>query len=50
MPAMRVAEVLAKAGPVGHIFNLGHGVTPETDPEHVRAMIAAVHELSSRAV
>jgi uroporphyrinogen decarboxylase len=46
----RVAEVLAKAGPIGHIFNLGHGVTPETDPEHVRAMIAAVRELSSRGV
>ncbi|HTJ43911.1 MAG TPA: uroporphyrinogen decarboxylase [Kofleriaceae bacterium] len=44
----RVAEVLAKAGPVGHIFNLGHGVTPETDPEHVRAMVQAVKELSAR--
>jgi uroporphyrinogen decarboxylase len=28
----------------GHIFNLGHGVLPETDPEHVRTMIRAVHE------
>ncbi len=45
----RVADVLAKAGPVGHIFNLGHGVLPETDPERVRAMIAAVRELSTRA-
>jgi uroporphyrinogen decarboxylase len=45
----RVAEVLAKAGPIGHVFNLGHGVTPETDPEHVRAMVQAVKELSSRA-
>jgi uroporphyrinogen decarboxylase len=44
----RVAEVLAKAGPVGHIFNLGHGVLPETDPERVRAMIAAVRELSTK--
>jgi uroporphyrinogen decarboxylase len=44
----RVAEVLAKAGPIGHVFNLGHGVTPETDPEHVRAMVAAVRELSTR--
>jgi uroporphyrinogen decarboxylase len=46
----RVAEVLAKAGPVGHIFNLGHGVTPETDPEHVRVMVQAVKELSGRVV
>lgn len=41
----RVHEVLRQAGPLGHIFNLGHGVTPQTDPEHVRAMVAAVHEL-----
>ena len=30
----------------GHIFNLGHGVQPGVDPEHVAAMIAAVAELS----
>jgi len=42
----RVGEILAKAGPVGHIFNLGHGVMPKTDPEHVRAMVQAVRELS----
>lgn len=40
----RVHAILGKAGPVGHIFNLGHGVTPETNPEHVKAMIAAVKE------
>jgi uroporphyrinogen decarboxylase len=45
----RVAEILERAGPVGHIFNLGHGVLPETDPEHVRAMVTAVRELSARA-
>ncbi len=45
----RVGAILAKAGPVGHIFNLGHGVTPETNPEHVRAMVEAVRELSARA-
>jgi uroporphyrinogen decarboxylase len=44
----RVADILARAGTTGHIFNLGHGVLPETDPEHVRAMIAAVRELSTR--
>ena len=43
----RVADILARAGSVGHIFNLGHGVLPETDPEHVRAMITAVKELSA---
>jgi uroporphyrinogen decarboxylase len=44
----RVADILERAGAVGHIFNLGHGVLPETDPEHVRAMITAVRELSAR--
>jgi uroporphyrinogen decarboxylase len=44
----RVADILARAGEVGHIFNLGHGVLPETDPEHVRAMVNAVKELSAR--
>ncbi|HEX3765406.1 MAG TPA: uroporphyrinogen decarboxylase [Kofleriaceae bacterium] len=45
----RVADILARAGTVGHVFNLGHGVLPETDPEHVRAMVTAVKELSARA-
>lgn len=40
----RVHEILRQAGPIGHIFNLGHGVTPETNPEHVRAMVEAVKE------
>ncbi len=30
----------------GHIFNLGHGIHPEINPEHPAAMIEAVHELS----
>jgi len=30
----------------GHVFNLGHGILPDVDPEHAGAMIAAVHELS----
>tara|TARA_R110002073_G_scaffold11861_1_gene53304 strand:- start:81533 stop:82582 length:1050 start_codon:yes stop_codon:yes gene_type:complete len=29
----------------GHIFNLGHGITPEVDPEHAKAFIEAVVEL-----
>ena len=45
----RVADILAQAGPVGHIFNLGHGVLPATNPEHVRAMVEAVRELSAKA-
>lgn len=30
----------------GHVFNLGHGVHPDINPEHVGAMIEAVHEFS----
>jgi uroporphyrinogen decarboxylase len=45
----RIADILARAGELGHIFNLGHGVLPDTDPEHVRAMVTAVRELSQRA-
>jgi uroporphyrinogen decarboxylase len=45
----RVADILARAGATGHIFNLGHGVLPETDPEHVRAMVNAVKELSGKS-
>ncbi|MBI1993455.1 MAG: uroporphyrinogen decarboxylase [Deltaproteobacteria bacterium] len=45
----RVTEILQRAGGrPGHIFNLGHGVLPETPVEHVVAMVEAVHELSSR--
>ncbi len=31
----------------GHVFNLGHGVTPTIDPDHVGSLIDAVHELSA---
>jgi uroporphyrinogen decarboxylase len=45
----RVADILKQAGGrPGHIFNLGHGVLPETPVEHVVAMVEAVHELSAR--
>jgi uroporphyrinogen decarboxylase len=44
----RVAEILRRAGGrPGHIFNLGHGVFPETPVENVIAMVEAVHELSN---
>jgi len=45
----RVADILRQAGgKPGHIFNLGHGVLPETPVDHVIAMVDAVHELSAR--
>ncbi|NKB33409.1 MAG: uroporphyrinogen decarboxylase [Pseudomonadales bacterium] len=30
----------------GHVFNLGHGITPQVNPDHVSAFVDAVHELS----
>jgi uroporphyrinogen decarboxylase len=42
-----VAEVLEDFGPgPGHVFNLGHGVTPGVDPDQVKVLVDAVHELS----
>jgi uroporphyrinogen decarboxylase len=31
----------------GHVFNLGHGITPEIPPEHVAVLVDAVHRLSA---
>ena len=42
-----VERVLASYGKGnGHVFNLGHGIHPEINPEHAAALIEAVHNLS----
>ncbi|WP_411359600.1 uroporphyrinogen decarboxylase [Pseudidiomarina salilacus] len=42
-----VATILASYGQGhGHVFNLGHGIHPEVDPDHAGAFIEAVHKLS----
>lgn len=44
-----VARILASFGNGnGHVFNLGHGITPEVNPENAGAFINAVHELSAQ--
>jgi len=54
--AAEVAKVLdsfgaphtgAGTGPT-HIFNLGHGISQHTPPEHVSALVAAVHSHSRK--
>ncbi|WP_411832811.1 uroporphyrinogen decarboxylase [Pseudoxanthomonas mexicana] len=32
----------------GHVFNLGHGMSPDMNPDHVAALVDAVHRLSAR--
>lgn len=45
----RANEVLRQAaGRPGHIFNLGHGVLPQTPVDHARALVDIVHESSAR--
>ena len=42
-----VRHILARFGAgSGHVFNLGHGITPEVEPDNVRVFVDAVHEYS----
>ena len=44
-------DVLQRAGGrPGHIFNLGHGILPETPVDHVKALVSFVQENSQKAV
>ena len=45
----RVNDILRRAGNrPGHIFNLGHGILPETPVENVAAVVELVHQSSKR--
>jgi uroporphyrinogen decarboxylase len=47
----QVERVLAAAaGRFGHIFNLGHGILPQTPVENVIALVEMVHEISAKTV
>jgi len=42
-----VADTLASYGKgPGHVFNLGHGITPDINPDNLGVLVDAVHELS----
>jgi uroporphyrinogen decarboxylase len=46
---LRATEIIESVGArPGHIFNLGHGIVPETPVDNVKAMVDHVHELSSK--
>ncbi|MGE5239916.1 MAG: uroporphyrinogen decarboxylase [Chloroflexota bacterium] len=45
----RASQILSGAGEAkGHIFNLGHGILPETPPDNAMSLVDCVHELSQR--
>ena len=45
----RVEDILRRAGGrLGHIFNLGHGILPQTPVDHVAATVEMVHKLSTK--
>jgi uroporphyrinogen decarboxylase len=44
------ARVLSEAPALGHIFNLGHGIQPDTPPEAARFLVEAVHRLGRKEI
>jgi uroporphyrinogen decarboxylase len=46
LEARAVAVLKSATGRPGHIFNLGHGVLPQTSPDNVRRLVDLVHEWS----
>ncbi|MBF5042756.1 uroporphyrinogen decarboxylase [Aggregicoccus sp. 17bor-14] len=43
----RVRDILTRAGNVGHIFNLGHGILPPSDPEAAKFVVDCVHRIGA---
>ena len=44
-------DVLARAGGrSGHVFNLGHGVLPATDPANLSRLVELVHDRTAKAI
>ena len=49
-PLERRVRTIVKEGRAapGHVFNLGHGVLPQTDPDVLTRVVELVHEVSAR--
>jgi uroporphyrinogen decarboxylase len=48
VPLQAAADrVLDQAGTTGHIFNLGHGILPQTNPDQVKRLVDHVHAAST---
>jgi uroporphyrinogen decarboxylase len=45
-----IQEICAAAGPTGHVFNLGHGITPDVDPAAVAHVVETVHRQPTKRV
>jgi uroporphyrinogen decarboxylase len=44
----KAVDILDRAGGrPGHVFNLGHGVLPDTPPETMQRLVDLVHERSA---
>lgn len=43
----RVRDILTRAGNLGHIFNLGHGILPPSDPEAAKFLVDCVHRIGA---
>nr|CAB3267534.1 uroporphyrinogen decarboxylase [Phallusia mammillata] len=48
--AQRTTEIVRKFGGKGHIANLGHGMHPDMEPEHLNAFVEAVHKSSEELI
>ncbi len=45
----RTIDILKRAGGrAGHIFNLGHGILPQTDPDNIARLVDLVHSVSQQ--
>ncbi|MGL4996427.1 MAG: uroporphyrinogen decarboxylase family protein, partial [Deefgea sp.] len=46
---VEVERILSSyGGGTGHVFNLGHGISQFTNPDHAAALVAAVHRFSGK--